>query len=99
MASPPDNPTAREYTAMELAGDWWWVGRYAIEIVPAPGGRLRPYCRYETATAPEGGNGRWVQLRRMVIRRGFWPRTVVRSVGARRKLRLISIARESVADD
>lgn len=41
-------PKADNFTAWNLAGDWWWVGQYYAVI---DGG----YAQYETATATANG--------------------------------------------
>lgn len=75
---------AREYTAWELAGDWWWVDvpLWAVQV----GGSVR----WETAAVSDGGSGATVRLDRLQILPDNKLRAVQRYVSPDTRFRLVT---------
>ena len=75
----------KTYTAWELAGDWWWVGKFGARV---KGGRVD----YETATATNRDN---VCLRRLVDKETGLA-TVCRTVKHDQVMELIEIEKANM---
>src|SRR4051812_12673407 len=71
----------REFTAWELAGEWWWLDRYQAVIV---GGR----AGYETATATRNSQ--------VALRRADGLHRITRYVGPDTRMRLRPLGGELI---